>query len=1167
MQKNDYNNNTSITDNNDDNTYKLIMQKFGNHIAKTYLKTKLVKHQEYSLLWMLLRERFPYFGIRGGINAKSMGLGKTLEMLMLILFDKISSIGFMKNIPSNAIPKIQSYLDIGIPNHIKNNNNNKTTLVVIDNASLSHWQTDIKTHFNEEAFKYIILRDKNEVQKEYLNIYKNGYYDIVFVTYALLGQLYSKKYNNSDVEIDKDIAYIDNDDDIISPISKSNSNKSKVKYDFDNNDDEMDMDVDDKQNDNYNEDPRFGVFECIWKRIICDEAHIIRNPKVASAYALRHIKSIIRWAVTGTPIHNSLTDCVSLYAFLDMQHSVIRAFKNRNFDCSEKSQQLSGITIDFCSTINAVIAFWRIKTPDLENAITAHEKDPALFTKYVTGIPLNISGFTDKLKSPHQPWETDLYQKYLKYGHNYVADCIQETLYYNTNNKDINNDTFGIDNNNNNTHSTTLATRDFYNKLGIDLSYNQLSNCTVPICSVDRLWCRILLFTAPALSITIGNRNIPENRLYELDIHSDIFSVCEDYIINNNLNKQLDDKTHANIFKWIYQTRDSYNILTGIFNDYYKKIDVLDSTLKSAISQINIHFTEADIKPTITKNIDNELNITSVSHTKTKKRNANKAKLTELDKLRKKMISNRTKYRKIINDNEYNSNISKTKSNDKILSSDDTSKPSSIQEQTLLPNIQLKEDATVVFSRPLTDKYELAIYKVLEGYLLNKRDELEKLRNEEFDENFEYEKEYMTEYGISKKRKISSDIISCAVFAQESTLHPDMLRLNKNAMSILEMSGDKTVLEYFKKYPTPPQFDIDNNNNNNNDDNTASVIKKTKKKDLQNKKNKIDEFISNAYTRLVSTKMRMIKQYFDNNVKNDEKVVIFSRFTMSLKIVGTYIQDVIKHKVRYMTGQDNTEKKEELINAFWKTDTSEFKVFLLTTKSNSQSINLARANHVILLDPWYNPRPEDQALERIVRKGQTRIPYKVAFLIKDSFEQVIYHIACEKSQLAYATTGVDSHRRKHILDDNIDEPVDILKLMSTKPQPIVVTSELLTTASRINDFNMANKLNSIRQGRLKLSTQFDDDNNDDDLNNDNSLISNIITSPNTNAVNIVKWHIYSPEQPKNILSLSKAKNEYIIDDNNNNASKKLKTTTITEALLKLSEIRIFIKNTTKSTII
>jgi SNF2 family DNA or RNA helicase len=72
-----------------------------------------------------------------------------------------------------------------------------------------------------------------------------------------------------------------------------------------------------------------SLFNKSWNRIVLDEAHKIRNGDGQLALHLRKLKADIRWAVTGTPLVNSLKDVVSLFAFLGIPYSPLWRWEKR----------------------------------------------------------------------------------------------------------------------------------------------------------------------------------------------------------------------------------------------------------------------------------------------------------------------------------------------------------------------------------------------------------------------------------------------------------------------------------------------------------------------------------------------------------------------------------------------------------------------------------------------------------------------------------------------------------------------------------------------------------------------------------------------------------------------------------------------------------------------
>jgi SNF2 family DNA or RNA helicase len=75
-------------------------------------------------------------------------------------------------------------------------------------------------------------------------------------------------------------------------------------------------------------------------------------------------------------------------------------------------------------------------------------------------------------------------------------------------------------------------------------------------------------------------------------------------------------------------------------------------------------------------------------------------------------------------------------------------------------------------------------------------------------------------------------------------------------------------------------------------------------------------------------------------------------------------------------------------------------VFLVSMKAGGLGLNLTTASHVFLLDPWWNPATEDQAIDRVHRLGQVRPVVVTRFVVKDTIEERILELQQKKKQLA-----------------------------------------------------------------------------------------------------------------------------------------------------------------------
>jgi len=76
-------------------------------------------------------------------------------------------------------------------------------------------------------------------------------------------------------------------------------------------------------------------------------------------------------------------------------------------------------------------------------------------------------------------------------------------------------------------------------------------------------------------------------------------------------------------------------------------------------------------------------------------------------------------------------------------------------------------------------------------------------------------------------------------------------------------------------------------------------------------------------------------------------------------------------------------------------------IFLLSLKAGGTGLNLSAANHLILVDLWYNPAMEAQAFDRVYRVGQTKATFVHKLLIANSVEEQLYELQERKSRMAF----------------------------------------------------------------------------------------------------------------------------------------------------------------------
>ncbi len=146
-----------------------------------------------------------------------------------------------------------------------------------------------------------------------------------------------------------------------------------------------------------------------------------------------------------------------------------------------------------------------------------------------------------------------------------------------------------------------------------------------------------------------------------------------------------------------------------------------------------------------------------------------------------------------------------------------------------------------------------------------------------------------------------------------------------------------------------------------------------------------------------SGKFSEILRNVDNLVSEGHKVLIFSSFVKHLELLRKELnRENIKHTM--LTGAST--KREEIVKAFQ--DNPECKVFLISLKAGGTGLNLTAADYVFILDPWWNPASEEQAVNRAHRIGQEKNVFVFRFISENSIEEKIQHLQEKKTKLAEA---------------------------------------------------------------------------------------------------------------------------------------------------------------------
>jgi SNF2 family DNA or RNA helicase len=116
-----------------------------------------------------------------------------------------------------------------------------------------------------------------------------------------------------------------------------------------------------------------------------------------------------------------------------------------------------------------------------------------------------------------------------------------------------------------------------------------------------------------------------------------------------------------------------------------------------------------------------------------------------------------------------------------------------------------------------------------------------------------------------------------------------------------------------------------------------------------------------------SSKVELLMESLDEVIDNDHKSLVFSQWTSMLNLVEPHLKS---RGIGYVRLDGTTRDRRKVVSTFQSDDGPP--VFLISLKAGGTGLNLTEADHVFLLDPWWNPAVEDQAADRAHRIGQTR---------------------------------------------------------------------------------------------------------------------------------------------------------------------------------------------------
>jgi SNF2 family DNA or RNA helicase len=154
----------------------------------------------------------------------------------------------------------------------------------------------------------------------------------------------------------------------------------------------------------------------------------------------------------------------------------------------------------------------------------------------------------------------------------------------------------------------------------------------------------------------------------------------------------------------------------------------------------------------------------------------------------------------------------------------------------------------------------------------------------------------------------------------------------------------------------------------------------------------------------------LIREVTEN--AGNHKLLVFSQFTGMLQLIKSRFEEA-GVSYCYLDGSTSLNHRKEEVTKFQEDES--IKAFLISLKAGGVGLNLTVADYVYIVDPWWNPAAEAQAIDRAHRIGQKRNVFAYKMICKDSVEEKILQL---------------QERKKMLADDLIQEDAGFVKTLN-----------------------------------------------------------------------------------------------------------------------------------------
>jgi SNF2-related domain/Helicase conserved C-terminal domain len=165
-----------------------------------------------------------------------------------------------------------------------------------------------------------------------------------------------------------------------------------------------------------------------------------------------------------------------------------------------------------------------------------------------------------------------------------------------------------------------------------------------------------------------------------------------------------------------------------------------------------------------------------------------------------------------------------------------------------------------------------------------------------------------------------------------------------------------------------------------------------------------------------SIKLDELAREITENI-GDHKALIFSQFLGMLALIREKLKE-LNVKFEYFDGSTSAQDREKAIVNFQRDDSC--RVFLISLKAGGVGLNLTAADYVYIVDPWWNPAVEQQAIDRTHRIGQTKNIFAYRMICKDTIEDKILNLQEKKRILARDLIADDDGFVKSLTREDVE---------------------------------------------------------------------------------------------------------------------------------------------------